>query len=83
MTADGILVVSRDGSRVVRVGRAGVRGLAWSHGGRSLVYDRAVGAARAGEPCVPSDLFVVSAAGGTPRRLTRDHACIGGISARP
>ncbi len=60
------------------VARGSIQGLSWSPAGTTLVYGRAESASVG----APSDLYSVPAAGGAPRRLTRDQRSIGPVWGR-
>ena len=78
--ATGVLVVSVADGRLSRIAQPGARSLVWSPDGLQLAFAASVGVYSGGRR---SEAFVVSASGGTPRRLTHDLADVGGISWRP
>jgi Tol biopolymer transport system component len=83
----GVLVATVDGDRVVRIAKPNASSIAWAPDGRALAF-----AAPVGHYTTPdfdtslgtrSEVFVASASGGTPRRVTSDFANLGGISWGP
>ena len=83
----GVLVVARSGAPSRRIAAPGARGVAWSPDGRSISFARPVGthSRRSFNSYLwaRTELYVVDAAGGEPRRLTRDLANVGRAAWRP
>jgi Tol biopolymer transport system component len=78
--AAGIVIVPLADGGLTRIPRPGARSLSWSRDGRQLAFAAPVGVHSG---ALRSEAFLVSASGGTPRRLTNDLADVGGISWRP
>jgi Tol biopolymer transport system component len=60
---DGIRVINADGTDMVKLVDGDATGVDWSPDGQWLVFQRG-----------PSDLWIVSAAGGEPRRVGTEFA---------
>jgi Tol biopolymer transport system component len=83
----GLLVVTPRTGRAVRISRPDASAVTWSPDGRWLAFAAPIGTYSPhlfdSSLAIRSEVFVVSAAGGTPRRVTRDYANIRGIGWRP
>ena len=80
----GLTVVTLEGGRSTRIARVGAGSPAWSPDGRLLAFSAPVGIhSRTVEPTERREVYLVSATGGAPRRVTSDLALVAGVSWRP